>query len=1045
VAKFFIDRPVFAIVLSILITLGGLMAIINLPIAQYPQISPPRVTVSTSYNGANAETVEASVAQIIDQQVNGVERMIAMQSTSSNNGRYSLDIKFELGQNPDMAAVQAQNRAAQANAQLPEEVKTSGVTTKKVSPDTVMYFSLWSPNGTYDQVFLKNYGSVNIVEELRRVKGIGDVTEYGTDLSMRIWLQPDKMSRLGITAADVSTAIQRQNLEAPAGGIGQQPAAPNQQFEYTASVKGRLSTPAEFENVIVRSQADGSFVHLKDVARVELGGRDYQFTSDTNGNPSVTFAIQLTTDANALETATAAQKIIDNAALRFPTDMQFKILVDNTRFVRASLKEVMKTFAEAIVLVLIIVFLFLQNWRATLIPMLAIPVSLVGTFAAFLVLGFSINTLTLFAMVLAIGLVVDDAIVVVENVEHHMRYNGLNPKEATYRAMEEVSGPVVAIAFVLSAVFIPVAFFGGSVGVLYKQFALTISISMLLSALVALTLTPALCAMILQPHDPHAHSGIVGRFFHRFNIWFERTTARYSEGVKLAIRRTGLSLAMLAVIVILAGVMYRILPSSFVPSEDQGFFLTTVTLPEASSSMRTRQVANEIAKELRGMSGVTDTMVITGYDILSGAPKPNAALMITALKPWAERTSKELHVEQRIRQAFAVTSRFPEAVSMSFNIPTLPGLSAIGGMTIILQDRSGSTVQEMDAVAKQFVAAAQKRPEIGRVYTTFNTNTPGYRFDIDREKAEKIGVPVKDIFTTLQAFLGGQQVNDFNLFGRNFKVVMQADSQFRSDVEAMRFFYVRSSTGAMVPLNALVKPVSINGPTAIKRFNGYRAVQIGASPAPGYSTGQAMTALEQVAAEALPKTFSYEWADQSREEKISAGRAPVIFGLSLVFVFLCLAALYESWRIPFAVILSIPTAVLGCLLFQYVRGLENNVYMQIGLVMLIGLAAKNAILIVEFAKVRVDMGMDPYPAVVEAAKLRLRPILMTSLAFIIGCLPLMIATGAGAGARVAMGTAVVGGMLVATILGIFVVPVLFVAIERYTHRKAGTKQPINMG
>lgn len=1038
-AKFFIDRPIFAIVLSIFITLGGAIAAFNLPIAQYPQIVPPRVNISTTYSGANAEVVEQSIAQLIEQQVNGVEDMVSMTSTSADNGIYGLDVRFELEKNGDIASVQTQNRVTQATAQLPLEVTQNGVLTRKLSPDNVMFFSLWSPQGTYDNVFLKNYGSIYIVEDLKRIKGVGNVNEYGADFGMRIWLQPDKMARLGITSNDIYDAIRKQSVQAPTGTIGQQPSLPEQEFQYTARAKGQLAEKEEFEKVIIRSKPDGSYVRISDVARVELGGKDYLVKSDINGDESVTFALQLTADANALETVTKAREVIENASKRFPADLQHKVVIDNTKFVRESLREVAKTFAESILLVLLIVFLFLQSWRATLIPMLAIPVSLVGTFAAFLLLGFTINTLTMFAMVLAIGLVVDDAIVVVEAVEHHIRYSGLTPREATLRAMQEVSGPVIAIAFVLGSVFIPVAFFGGTVGVLYKQFALTIAVSMVLSALVALSLTPALCTMLLKPHDPHAHSGLTGRFFAAFNRWFERNLERYSSGVSKAIKQAWLSVILVVVLIAMTAKFYDLLPTTFVPDEDQGFFITAINLPEAASINRTRVVANNIADSIRTQPGVQDTIAITGYDLLGGTRKSNSAFIFTSLAPWSERKRSESHVKKRIGEVNTMNP--PEAVLRSMNAQTIPGLGGYGGFTLMLQDRGGNSIEDIDRVSKEFLAAARKRPEIGLIYSTFRTDTPGYRFDVDREKAEKLGVPLKDVFNALQTFLGGVQVNDFNRFGRIYKVVMQAEPEFRADVDATRFFYVRSNTGAMIPLHTLVKPVSVNGPTAIKRFNGFRAVQIGGSPKEGYSSGQAMTALEEVAAQTLGAGYSYEWAEQSREEKLSGKRAPVIFALALLFVFLCLAALYESWSIPFVVLLSVPAGLFGSFLFQFARNnfagpAENSVYMQIGLVMLIGLAAKNAILIVEFAKVRVDNGMNPVQAAIEAAKLRLRPILMTSLAFIIGCAPLMIAEGAGAEARKAMGTAVVGGMLVATVIGIFLIPVLYVTVEKTTKKIA---------
>lgn len=1043
-AKFFIDRPIFAIVVSIFIVLGGLIAGFNLPIAQYPQITPPTINVSANYNGANAEVVEQSIGQVIELQVNGTEGMVTMDSTSADNGVYSLNVKFELGKDADLASVQTQNRVTQANAQLPTEVTSSGIVTKKATPDRAMIFALWSPNGTYDRGFMKNYGSIYLVEELKRVKGVGTIQEFGSDYAMRIWLQPDKMAQLGVTTTDIAAALKDQNVQAPVGAVGQNPSAGKQEFQYTARVKGRMETPEEFSQIIIRSQSDGSLVRIKDVARTEMADKDYLFAAFSNGMPSVGFSIQLASDANALDTIRECSAILERASKSFPADMKYGTVVDNTRFVRESLIEVAKTFFEALMLVMLIVFIFLQSWRATLIPMLAVPVSLLGTFGAFLLMGFSINTLTLFAMVLAIGLVVDDAIVVVEAVEYHMRFNGLPPREATYKAMEDVSGPIVAIAFVLASVFIPVAFFGGTVGVLYKQFALTIAVSMALSAVVALSLTPALCAMLLQPHDPHAHKGKIGHYLSRFTDWFEGLRERYERGAVKVLFRAKFSLLLMPMLLVLAWGISGFVPSSFVPSEDQGYFVATVSLPEAASMKRTEEVANKIAEEIRKLPGVKQTMIVAGIDMLAGANKSSSAVIFTELTPWKERTTSNLSVDNIVRSAIGVASRIPEANTMAFNVPPLPGIGSLGGFSFILQDRSGHTPQELDDTTKAFLAEARKRPEIAMIYSTFRTDTPGYKFDVDREKAQKLGVPVSSVFNTLQAFLGGLQVNDFNRFGRTYKVVMQADAPYRQSVEDLRTLYVESNTGVMIPLSTLVQAVPVNNPTAIKRFNGFRSVLIGGSPAPGYSSGQVIQALEEVAAQSLPQGYSYEWADQSREEKVSGGRTPILFGLALLFVFLCLAALYESWTVPFAVLLTVPTTIFGAFLFMFMRGLENSVYMQIGLVMLIGLAAKNAILIVEFAKIRVERGMPIREAAIEAAKLRMRPIIMTSLAFIVGVFPLVFASGAGAGSRNAMGTTVVGGMALDTALGIFVIPCLFVVVEEFSEWiQARRKKPVN--
>ncbi len=1036
-AKFFIDRPVFAVVLSLLITIAGTLAGFALPIAQYPQISPPRIAVSTFYQGASAEVVEQAVAQIVEQQVNGVEGMSYMSSVSSDDGSYRLDVVFGIEQNGDLAAVQAQNRVSQAVSGLPQEVVQVGVTTQKQSPDVVMYFVLYSPKGTFDSIFLKNYASVQIIEGLKRIKGVGAVDEYGSDFAMRIWLQADKMAVLNVAATDVQHAVRKQNIQAPAGRIGEFPTVAGQEFQYTAKAQGRLQVPAEFQNIIIRTNPDGSMVRLKDVARVELSAKNYTFFSEYNGQEAVSFAVKLTPDANALETVKNVRAVIDNAASRFPSDIKNSIVIDNTLFVRESLKEVVKTFIEALALVLVIVYIFLQSFRATLIPMLAVPVSLVGTFIMFYLLGFSINSLTLFAMVLAIGLVVDDAIVVVEATESHMRQEGLSAKEATYKAMEEVSGPVVAIAFVLASVFVPVTFFGGTVGVLYRQFAITIAVSMALSALIALSLTPALCALLLKPHTAASDDSKIGRFFTWFNAAFDRLTEKYGQGVIGSTVHLRRGLLMFLVLLAATSLLFRSLPTGFVPDEDQGYFIASLSLPEAASVNRTREVGHRVSEIIRQIPGVKETILISGMDILSGAAKPNTALVVVSLHPWADRKDATLHAQNIINETIKRSFAVAESNLIAFNAPALPGVGGQGKLSLMLQNRGGESLDEMADVAGRFIEAANKLPEIGMFYSTFRTDTPGYRFDLDRERAETLGVSVSDVFQTLQYFMGGSQVNDFSAYGRSFKVIVQADAQYRAEPGSIRYLFVRNQRGDMIPLNAIIKPVSVSGPSSIKRFNGYPAIQIGGDPAPGYSTGQALAALEKVAKETLPQSYAYEWADLSKEEKESGGQNLLIFGFAIVFVFLCLAALYESWSVPFSVILSVPAAAFGAAAFQLVRQFQNDIYMQIGLVMLIGLAAKNAILIVEFAKERSDRGMPAEQAVLEAAKLRLRPILMTSLAFLIGCLPLMMASGPGGGARSSMGTAVVGGTLFATLIGLFLVPLLYVCVEKVRLRIIG--------
>lgn len=1038
-AKFFIERPIFAIVVSIMMVLIGTIAAVNLPIAQYPKIQPPTVTIATTYTGASADVVNQTVAQVIEQQVNGVEGMDYMTGTSADNGAYSLSVTFTSDRNSDIASVQTQNKVAQANASLPTDVQQVGITTKKSSSDMAYMVALYSPNGTYDGTFLKNYADIYIFDAIRRVKGVGDIMIFGNDFAMRVWINPDKMAELNLTIAEVSAAIKEQNIQAPAGTIGQMPAPAGQEIQYTGKVKGRLTTAQDFENVIVRAEPNGSYIYLKDIARVETGPKTTNFTSKMNGQNAVVFGIQLTNDANALETIGEVKKVLDEAKGNFPPDMNLQSVVDNTEYVRESITEVVHTFVEAMLLVLLVVFLFLQSWRATLIPMLAIPVSLVATFGAFTILGFSINTLTLFAMVLAIGLVVDDAIVVIEAVEHNMRYKEMSPKDATKLAMDEVSGPVVAIAFVLACVFIPVAFFGGMTGILYKQFALTIAVSMGLSAFVALSLTPALCAMLLKPHDPNSHKGWLGNFFDKFNTWFEKNTNIYGNIVKSVIHHAKYACLFLLLVMIGTVALFKVVPATFVPEEDQGYFIAAVSLPEGTSLNRTQDTIKQVAAAIHQQPGVKTTVEVSGYDLLSSASKSNAGVIFVGLEPWSKRTTPATQIGAELGMLMKNTAGITNATIIPINPPSLPGLGMVGGFTMMLQDMSGHTDAELDAITKKIVVAANQRPEIAKAYSTFAINSPNVEFEVDRAKVKTLGVDLDDVFTALQVNFGGSQVNDFNRFGRTYKVVMQADSGFRNEADMTRFLYVKSSSGAMIPLDTLLKPKTTTAAATITRFNGARSIQINGSARDGYSSGQALAAMEQVAKETLPDGFKYEWSGQSREEQKAGNSTMIIFALAIGFVFLCLAALYESWTVPYAVLLCVPTGVFGALLAEYTRNLANSVYMQIGLVMLIGLAAKNAILIVEYAKVRVDRGMEPIEAAVEAAKLRLRPIIMTSLAFIIGCLPLAMATGAGAGARNAMGTAVVGGMIVATVMGIYLIPVMFVVVERISE-KLGTRK-----
>ena len=1040
-SRFFIHRPIFAIVISIIIVILGSISALNLPIAQYPQISPPTVSVSTNYTGANAAVVNETVAQVIEQQVNGTQGMDYMSSNSDDTGRYSLSVTFEVGTDGDMDAVKVQNNVAVANASLPSDVQSVGVTTTKSSSDMAYMLSMYSPDGSYDRAFMKNYADIYLMDQIKRVSGVGSVQVFGSDYAMRVWLNPDKLAELNLTVADVTRALNEQNVQAPAGTVGAMPVANGQEKQYTGKISGRLVTPEEFGNVILKSD-NGKFVRLKDVARIETGQKDNSIISKFNGYPAVGFGINLTNDANAMQTIKGVKKIFDDARDDLPPKLEISEVFDSTDYIKASITEVVETFLEALLLVVFVIFIFLQNWRATLIPLLAVPVSLIGTFASFVLLDFSINTLTLFAMVLAIGLVVDDAIVVIENVEKHME-EGLEPVDATERAMNEVQGPVVAIAFVLAAVFVPVAFLGGMTGVLYKQFALTIAISMGLSAFVALTLTPALCALILKRHDPKDDEGKLGHFFKWFNNWFDTTRRGYMGVVARFIRHTRLAFLFLAIVCIIAGAMYKIIPTTFVPDEDQGYLFTAIQLPEGTSMNQTQKTIDKLqAAAQETIPGLKCTMAITGFDILSSGAKPNAGLVVVGLEDWSKRTTQETSVNSAVKTMFGLGAKLaPEATVIAMNPPPLPGLGTVGGWTLQLQDMSGHTDSELNDIASKIVAQANQNPALAGVRTTYKMTAPIYEYEIDREKVKQLGVQLSDVFTAMQVNFGGAQVNDFNQFGRTYKVVLQSDLRYRNEAEAAKFVFVKSASGTMVPLDTLLRPKLTTAPTSISRFNGTRSIQIQGSAGDGYSSGQAMDAIEQIVHENAPSGFTIEWSGQSREEKNAASSTMQVLALALVFVFLCLAALYESWSVPFAVLLTVPTGIMGALISEYGlslieamfghsnAGLQNSVYMQIGVIMIIGLAAKNAILIVEFAKVRVDRGMEPVKAAIEAAGLRLRPILMTSFAFIIGCLPLAVASGAGAAARNGMGVAVVGGMLFATAIGIFLIPVFFVTTE----------------
>lgn len=1029
-SNFFIDRPIFAAVVSILILLAGLIALASLPIAQYPQITPPTVRVSATYPGATAEQVAQSVATPIEEQVNGAEGMMYMSSSSTNTGQMTLTVTFGLDRDPDLAAVDVQNRLSLAEPQLPAQVIQQGITVRKQSTNIVMLIALTSPNNTYDTTFLSNYASIHIVDTLARVPGVGNVNVLSQrDYGMRIWLNPEKMAQLGITASDVVNAVSAQNVQAPAGQIGQQPAPKGQQLQLTVKVQGRLTTVSQFENVIVRANPDGSLVRLKDIAQVELGSELYTTFAKLNGQSSVMIGIYQLPNANALNVSKAVRAAMKTLAAEFPSGVQYEIPLDTTEFVTASLTEVMETLLIAFALVFLVVYVFLQNWRATLIPAVAVPVSLVGAIGSFTLLGFSLNTLTLFGLVLAIGLVVDDAIVVVEAVQRHIEEEKVDARVAAKRAMAEVSNPVIAIAVVLSAVFIPVAFLGGITGQIYKQFALTLAVSVIISAFEALTLSPALCALLLRPAS--GHRSIMGKLFGGFNRGFGLTERGYGSAVRFLIRRKVIVFAALAII--LAGIymLFQLLPRSFVPAEDQGYFLVNVELPSGAALDRTAAVTAQARKILQSIPGVQYVVSIGGFSLLGGSSSSNVASIFVILKPWSERTTPGTQLRAILGQAQQRFAAIPTAEIASFNPPPIPGLGATGGFQFELQSRGGTDIQALAKTANQLIAEANNTPQIAGAFTTFRANVPQIELDVDRSKAIVLGIPLTDVFNTLNTFLGGLYVNDFNEFGRIYHVIVQAQAQYRSQASDISHYYVRgiqNGTPGMVPLSTLTTTKTTTGPDVVNRYNLFDSIEIDGSAAPGYSSGQAIAAMENLALK-LPKKYGFAWTGLSYQEVSSKGQSTIVLGLAILFVFLLLAALYESWSVPLAVILIVPLGIAGALFAEMLRGLNNDVYAQIGFIMVVGLAAKNAILIVEFAKVRHDSGASISDAALEGARIRFRPILMTSFAFIFGVLPLVIASGAGSAARHALGTSVFGGMIVATILGVLFVPVYFVVVE----------------
>lgn len=1031
-AKFFIRRPVLAMVISIVITLAGAVCIFSLPVEQYPNITPPSVTVAATYVGASADVMEQSVAIPIEQAVNGAENMIYMSSRSTDNGSYSLTCTFDVGTDVNVAAMDVQNRVQQAEGNLPAEVLTTGITVRKRSPSLLMLVSIYSPDGSYDRLFLSNYAQIYVRDTLSRVPGVGDIQAFGQEYSMRVWLQPDRMAALGVTASDVAGAIRQQNVQTPAGQIGSAPAPPGTEFELSVQAQGQLTRPEQYADIIIRNLPDGSILRMRDIGRVQLGGQTYSTFSRLNGSPSAPLLIYQLPTANALETAQGVRQAMEELSQRFPGGVKYQVTVDSTLFVTESISEVLRTLFEAIGLVMLVVYIFLGSVRATLIPMLAVPVSLVGTFAGFLLLGFSINTLTMFGLVLAIGLVVDDAIIVVEAVEHHIA-EGMAPVEATERAMEEVGGALVAIALVLTSVFVPVAFISGIVGRLYQQFAITLAVSILLSVVVALTLSPALCAMLLRPRK-RARWSPAAWALGKFNVFFERATSVYADGARRFIRAWPLAVVGLAGILLLIWALLRALPTGFVPSEDQGYFMAALTLPPGASLQRTEEVVVEAENRISSLPAIESITAIGGFNMLTGAMQSNSASLFVRLRPWDERIDDGHTMDAILSRTAATLGQIAEALAIPFVPPPIPGLGVSGGFQLEIQDRSAGSIAGLGAQAARFAAAGSQRPELTGVFNTFQTNVPQIRADLDRDKASSLGIPTSNIFESMQTLLGGLIINNFNRFGRVYRVIVQAEPQYRNQAEDITGIYVRTSDGLMVPLSTLITTARTTGPDIIQRFNLFRSAEITGSAAPGYSSGQALDAVEEVARSQLPGGYGFEWAGVSYQERAIEGRQGLTFALAFAFVFLVLAAQYESWIVPLAVIFGVPLGVLGALLGIWGRGLINDVYVQIGVVMLIGLTAKNAILIVEFAKARRQQGREILDSALEAARIRLRPILMTSLAFIFGMLPLVIAHGAGSAARHSLGTAVFAGMISATVLEIFFIPVFFVLIQRMAER-----------
>lgn len=1029
----FIKRPILATVCSIVIILLGLVSIFTLPVAQFPELVPPQVTVTAQYPGATPEVIAQVVASPLESQINGVDDMIYMNSVSTGHGSMTLTVTFELGTDPDMATINVNNRVQMASSSIPAEVRKYGIVVEKSSPNLLLIATLLSPEGRYDTIFMSNYALLNVLDDLKRIPGVSNAVIYTSqDYAMRIWIKPDKLAQLGITPSDVASAITDQNSQYALGRFGDQPTDTDLEKTYIITTNGRLSTPEEFEKVIIKTNPDGTSVYLNDVARVELGAKTYSFIGEQDGMPAVPIGITLAPGANAIKVCDQVKKQFEVASKHFPDGIKYDIPYDTTTFVRVSIQEVVKTLFEAILLVFLVVFLFLQNWRATLIPCLAVPVSIIGTFAGLKLFGFSINTLTLFGLVLAIGIVVDDAIVVLENVDRHMD-EGLTPKEAAFKAMEEVTGPVIAIVLVLSSVFIPIAFLGGLTGELYKQFAITIATSVVISGFVALTLTPAMCALILKPKTKKEKDSFF--LFRWFNSFFNSTTNAYSSGVTFFLKRTIIVVILFAILIAATVRIASVVPTALVPDEDQGIIMSSMSLPDGSSLNMTKKLTSKVTKITQGMDQVKTALVFTGYNLLNESDQPNYGAAFVTLKDWKEREAPGKDSFSTASELMGKAWSIPEGQVFVFNPPAIIGMSTTGGIEAYIQNRGSDTLEQMEKVLAKYIATTDATKEISSVTTTFSTKVPQYYANVDRNRAKALGVDLNDIFSTMGSIFKNYYVNDFDKNGRTFQVLISAESSYRNRPEDLRYTYVRSKKGDMIPLISLIDIHPITGPETVERFNVFPAAKVTGTPSSGFTSGQAIKAMEDAARESLPEGYTLAWTGSAYQEKQTGDTTTIAFVLGIIMVFLILAAQYERWSLPFAIVLAVPFALFGAFLAIMLRGLSNDLYFQVALVTLIGLAAKNAILIVEFAIMQHERGMSISEAAATAAHLRFRPIIMTSLAFILGCLPLALSVGAGSASRHSIGTGIVGGMLAATAIAIFFVPSFFSIIMRLTSKK----------